>query len=319
MNQSFHPARRRAVEDSNFAGSVVEGLSRAQKSIPCRFLYDARGSALFEEITGLPEYYPTRCELEILEARAEEISARHDSATTLVEFGSGYCRKTELLIERLGGLSLYAPMDISEDALMQAQRRLEKKFPHLRVTPVIGDFTQEIVLPEEAVLAPKLGFFPGSTIGNFTPCEAVGLLGAMRRSLSPEGAMIIGVDLKKDPGVMLRAYDDASGVTAAFNLNLLARINRELQGNFDLLGFRHEAVYNEDEGRMEMRLVSLRDQLAIAAGKCFRFIPGERIHTENSYKYEVSDFQRMAGRAGWRPGRVWKDSLNNFSLHELLA
>jgi dimethylhistidine N-methyltransferase len=318
MNRIFHPAQR-PVEDSDFAVSVLDGLSKTQKSIPCRFLYDARGSALFEEITGLREYYPTRCELEILEARAEEISGVYGAVAALVEFGSGYCRKTEILIERLRGLSLYAPMDISKDALMQAKNRLEEKFPHLRVSPIIGDFTRAIVLPEEAALARKLGFFPGSTIGNFTPTEAVGLLGAMRRSLSPEGAMIIGVDLKKDAGTLLRAYDDASGVTAAFNLNILARINRELQGSLDLLSFRHEAIYNEDEGRMEMRLVSLKDQVAVVAGQCFRFVPGERIHTENSYKYGVLEFQRMAVRAGWRPGRVWKDSRGNFSLHELLA
>jgi dimethylhistidine N-methyltransferase len=319
MIGSAQPAPRREEEVSDFAASVVRGLSKERKSIPCRFLYDARGSELFEEITALPEYYPTRCEFEILTDRAEEISSGRDSVAALVEFGSGSCRKTEILIERLRALSLYIPIDISSDALRQAKTRLESRFPQLRVSPVVADFTRPAFFSEEISRAIKLGFFPGSTIGNFTPAQAAALLTMMRRSLSPQGALIIGVDLKKDSKLLTRAYDDAQGVTAAFNLNLLARINRELGGSFDLRGFRHEAVYDGAKGCIEMRLVSLKDQTAMAAGRRFHFVEGERIHTESSYKYTIPEFRRVAGLAGWKAGRVWKDMAGCFSLHELVA
>jgi dimethylhistidine N-methyltransferase len=319
MNGSAQPLRRQDEGISDFAASVVEGLSRERKSIPCRFLYDARGSELFEEITRLPEYYPTRCELEILTASAQEMCSAHDGVATLVEFGSGSCRKTEILIAHLPALSFYVPIDISEDALRQAKERLERNFPRLRVCPIVGDFTRPALLAEEISHAPRLGFFPGSTIGNFAPAQAAALLGEMKRSLAPRGALIIGVDLKKDPRRLTQAYDDARGVTAAFNLNLLARINRELGGSFDLASFRHEAIYDCAKGCIEMRLVSAKEQVASAAGRRFRFAAGERIHTESSYKYTIPEFHRVAGLAGWKAGRVWRDAAGCFSLHELIA
>lgn len=309
----------RAQEDDDFAISVLDGLSKRRKSLPCRFFYDTAGSALFEEITQQPEYYPTRTEIAILKTNAlQMLDAELDDAV-LVEFGSGSSRKTEILLESLPRLRVYVPIDVSDCALTEAQRRLLRRFPKLVVRPLLEDFSGSISLPSDLVNRPKIGFFPGSTIGNFTRAEATQLLSTMRIALSPDGRLIIGVDLKKDVRQLLRAYDDAKGVTAAFNLNLLVRINRELAGTFDLHAFRHEAIYEPFEGRIEMRLVSVKDQNASAAGEQFRFHAGETIHTENSYKYTVEEFQRVARLAGWTPRRVWTDERSLFSVHELIA
>lgn len=305
--------------DHEFAASVIEGLSKPRKSLPCRFFYDARGSELFEEITRLPEYYPTRTEIAILDTHAAEILSRVDDGAILVEFGSGSSRKTEILLAGLPRLRAYAPIDVSESALAEAKRRLIKRFPALAVRPIAGDFSRLLALPPDLAQPRKLGFFPGSTIGNFSPLAAITLLGAMRRLLSPEGKLIVGVDLKKDARKLIRAYNDAAGVTAAFNLNLLARINRELEGSFHLDGFRHEAIYDPREGRVEMRIVSMRNQAVRIRGLWFRFSAGETIHTENSYKYSIGQFQDISGAAGWLPGRVWTDKENLFSVHELIS
>ena len=305
--------------DREFAASVIEGLSKPRKSLPCRFFYDARGSELFEEITRLPEYYPTRTEIAILDAHAAEIASRVDDGAVLVEFGSGSSRKTEILLERLPRLRAYVPIDVSESALEEAKRRLIKRFPALAVRPVAGDFSRPLALPPDLAKARKLGFFPGSTIGNFSPFAARTLLGTMRRLLAPDGCLIVGVDLKKDARKLIRAYNDAAGVTAAFNLNLLTRINRELEGSFDLDGFRHEAIYDPREGRVEMHIVSIRNQAVRIRGLWFRFSAGETIHTENSYKYSIPQFQDIACSAGWLPGRVWTDGGNFFSVHELIS
>jgi dimethylhistidine N-methyltransferase len=306
-------------EASDFEAAVIKGLSRPRKSLPCRFFYDARGSELFEDITKLPEYYPTRTEIAILEAHAAEMTKTVFERAVLVEFGSGSSRKTEILLKNLRDLASYVPIDVSQSALCDAKRRLVERFPALIVRPIVGDFARPVTLPEDLIEAPKLGFFPGSTIGNFSPAATGRLLGTMRDMLSPEGRLIIGVDLKKDARALVRAYDDAEGVTAAFNLNLLARINRELEGSFDLDGFRHEAIYDPREGRIEMHIVSLKRQTASARGRGFRFEPGETIHTENSYKYSIGQFQNIARAAGWAPGRVWLDDGNLFSVHELIA
>ena len=210
-----------AGPDREFAASVIEGLSKPRKSLPCRFFYDARGSELFEEITRLPEYYPTRTEIAILDAHAAEIASRVDDGAVLVEFGSGSSRKTEILLSCLPRLRAYVPIDVSESALEEAKRRLIKRFPALAVRPIAGDFSRLLALPPDLAKARKLGFFPGSTIGNFSPFAARTLLGAMRRLLAPDGWLIVGVDLKKDARKLVRAYNDAAGVTAAFNLNLL--------------------------------------------------------------------------------------------------
>jgi dimethylhistidine N-methyltransferase len=309
------------IADPNreFAASVIEGLSKPRKSLSCRFFYDARGSELFEEITRLPEYYPTRTEIAILDAHAAEIASRVADGAVLVEFGSGSSRKTEILLGCLPRLGAYVPIDVSESALEEAKRRLIKRFPALAVRPIAGDFSRLLALPPDLAKARKLGFFPGSTIGNFSPSAARALLGALRPLLAPDGWLIVGVDLKKDARQLVRAYNDAAGVTAAFNLNLLTRINRELEGSFDLDGFRHEAIYNPREGRIEMHIVSIRNQAARIRGLWFRFSAGETIHTEKSFKYSIGQFQDIACSAGWLPGRVWTDSGNLFSLHELIS
>jgi dimethylhistidine N-methyltransferase len=320
MMTGQHTALRAAVpHDLEFAASVIEGLSQPQKHLSCRFFYDRRGSSLFEEITRLPEYYLTRAETAILAGNAAAIASGVPDGAALVEFGSGSSSKTEILLAALPELSAYVPIDVSRAALEGARQRLKLRFPGLAVRPVLADFSADAaVLPPDLAEAHKLGFFPGSTIGNFAPGAAIELLRHMGRILAPQGRLIAGADLQKDPGVLLRAYDDPAGVTAAFNLNLLERINRELEGTFDPGGFRHAALYNPREGRIEMHLVSQRPQSARVCGRWFHFRAGESIHTENSYKYTVPQFQELARMAGWRPGRVWRDSENLFSVHELM-
>ncbi len=308
-----------AQQDDDFAESVVDGLSRPARRLPCRFFYDAAGSALFEEITRQPEYYLTRAEIEILDAHAAEIVEDEGDDPVLVEFGSGSSLKTEILLRESRRLYAYAPIDISSSALVDAERRLRTRFPRLAIRPLLADFAHRINLPPELAARPKLGFFPGSTIGNFSPREAARLLRAMRETLIPGARLIVGVDLTKDPRRLIPAYDDAKGVTAAFNLNLLARINRELDGDFDLRRFRHEAIFNAIGGRVEMRLVSLVNQRVRVADRYFTFRVGEAIHTENAYKYSIDAFRCIAREARWRCLRVWTDAEKTFSVHELGA
>jgi dimethylhistidine N-methyltransferase len=312
-------SERFALVDGEFVSAVLDGLSRPQKTLPCRFFYDARGSELFEEITLLPEYYPTRTEAAILKAHAAEMAESVTAGSVLVELGSGSSLKTELLLQHLPPSCVYVPIDVSPAALDGATRRLAARFPGLDVRPIIGDFSRPATFPSDLADRPKTGFFPGSTIGNFTPIEAGRLLAVLRNTLSPGGRLIIGADLKKEVRMLVAAYNDNAGVTAAFNLNLLVRINRELDGSFDLDGFRHEAIYNPRDGRIEMHLVSCRDQEVTVCGRCFRFRAGETIHTENSYKYTVGQFQDLARSSGWMPVRVWRDEASLFSVHELAA
>lgn len=311
------PDQRDDIEDE-FALSVVEGLSKARKVLPCRYFYDARGSALFEEITRLPEYYPTRTEAKILKKHADEMVDGIGKGELLVEFGSGSSLKTEILLDRIGDSVAYVPIDVSETALEEAKGRLAKRYPKLDVRPIVGDFSRTVPLPADLVTRSKTGFFPGSTIGNLAPAEAEGLLANFGRVLGKEGRLIIGVDLKKDPRVLVDAYNDAAGVTAAFNLNLLDRINRELGGNFDSRQFRHEAIYDPRKGRIEMHLISNRNQMVDICDRTFHFKSGESIHTENSYKYTIEQFRDLARASGWRPQRVWTDTAQKFSVHELV-
>ncbi len=303
--------------ESDFALCAIDGLSKPHKSLPCRFFYDARGSELFEEITRLPEYYPTRVEIALLEAHVGEIATDVGECGALVEFGSGSSRKTEILIARLPRLSVYAPIDVSKTALEGARRRFRALFPTLETRPILGDFTHGVVLPQDIAQMPQLGFFPGSTIGNFAPPEAVAVLRAMRDTLSPGAALVVGVDLKKEARVLVEAYNNSAGVTAAFNLNLLVRANRELGADFDVCAFRHEAIYDPLEGRIEMHLVSLKEQTIGLLGERFHFRAGERIHTENSYKFSVEQFSRLARAAGWRVDRFWTDGRGWFCVFEL--
>jgi dimethylhistidine N-methyltransferase len=303
----------------DIAGDVLAGLANAQKSLPSYLFYDARGSRLFEDITRLPEYYPTRTEAAILEAAAPAIGAEAPSGCVLVEFGSGSSRKTEILLGALPSLAAYAPLDVSQSALDDAVTRLALRFPDLRVIPTVGDFVTPLALPARLARRPRLGFFPGSTIGNFAPAHARDLLAHMALTLGASGRLIIGVDLRKDLSILLPAYNDSAGVTAAFNINVLARINRETGADFNLDQFLHSAIFNAAEGRIEMHLVSTAAQRVTLLGRSFDFLAGETIHTENSYKYSIPQFRDLARRAGWEPRRVWTDPDQMFSVHELIA
>ena len=312
-------SERFAVDEEEFLRSVVEGLSRPRKTLPCRFFYDARGSELFEEITRLVEYYPTRTEATILAANAAAMAEGVPSGGVLVEFGSGSSLKTEILLKELPQLGAYVSIDVSPSALKSAKARLTARFPGLDVRPIIGDFSASVALPADLAQRHKTGFFPGSTIGNLTPAEAQRLLRVFRAMLAPGGRLLVGVDLKKDPRRLVLAYNDAAGVTAAFNLNLLARINREIGPAFDLDAFQHAAIYNPRDGRIEMHLVSKKDQDVILRGCRYHFKAGETIHTENSYKYSLPQFQDLARSADWLPKRVWTDADKLFSVHELIS
>lgn len=301
----------------DFAAAVIEGLSKTRKTLPCQFLYDARGSALFEQITELPEYYPTRTEIGILREQAAEITACIPDDAVLVEFGSGSSVKTELLLQHLPPTVAYVPIDVSPSALSEAKQRLEGRFPKLNIYPITGSFAEPVLLPAHLHQRPRVGFFPGSTIGNWTAEDAVSLLVLFRTVLRERGRLIVGVDLKKDARTLVRAYNDSAGITAAFNLNILARINRELGSAIDMSNFRHEAIYDPLRGRIEMHLVSVVEQTIHICSRKFHFRAGDSIHTENSYKYTVAEFQDLAREAGWSNSRVWTDGGAQFSIHEL--
>ncbi|HUA55071.1 MAG TPA: L-histidine N(alpha)-methyltransferase [Candidatus Sulfotelmatobacter sp.] len=304
-----------------FRAAVLDGLAQSAKRLPCKFFYDAEGSRLFDAICELPEYYPTRTECRILEARAGELAALLGRKVRLIEFGSGAGYKIRLLLRALAEPAAYVPVDISRGQLLTAATSLAREFAALHIAPVCADYTQPFSLPgstAKGALA-TAGFFPGSTIGNFTPDQAWHFLAQSRRLLGSRAWMIVGVDLHKDAAVLDAAYNDAAGVTAAFNLNLLRRINRELDGTFDLAAFRHRAFYNEPERRIEMHLVSLRAQTVAVGGELFAFAEGETIHTEDSYKYAIADFQSVATRAGFEPVVAWTDPDELFSIHVLRA
>jgi L-histidine N-alpha-methyltransferase len=307
---------RREAETAEFAQAVLMGLARRPRSIPSRFLYDAVGSALFEEITKLKEYYPTRVETKLLQDRGAEIARLVGDADILVEFGSGSSRKTSLLIGALEDLHTYIPIDVSESFLAEAAKWLATQHDGLRIKPVIADFTTTRALAG-APRGQKLGFFSGSTIGNLTHDEAKVFLANAAQLLGEGSAFLIGVDLKKSLDILIPAYDDDEGVTASFSLNMLARINRELDGDFDILRFAHRALYNAREGRVEIYLESLTDQTVRVLGRRFAFAEGERIHTENSHKYTLPEFQSLASAAGWRAIEAWTDDDDLFSLHLL--
>lgn len=308
-----------APEAESFRDCVLEGLSRREKSIPCRFLYDERGSSLFEAICELPEYYPTRTETAVLAQAAPEIARLMGPRCELVEFGSGSSRKVRLLLAALVDPAAYVAIDISREALRHAADELAAEFARVPVVAVCADYMRPLDLPElpAAGEGRRLGFFPGSTIGNLDQTAAIAFLADCRRVIGSDGAMLIGVDLKKDEERLRAAYNDSQGITAAFNLNLLARINRELGGDFNLDRFVHDASYNAQLGRIEIYIRSEADQIVTVAGKRFRLARGERIHTENSWKYSVRDFHQLAARAGYRAARYWTDEEALFSVHLL--
>jgi dimethylhistidine N-methyltransferase len=306
------------LADSRFADDVLEGLSRPRKSLPPKYFYDAAGSRLFERICRLREYYPTRTELAITRSHLRELARFAGKGCALLEYGTGEGIKTRLVIAALRP-SLYMPVDISADALRRAVPRLERAFPGLRIVPVRGDFSRPLDIPPLGDRARRVVYFPGSTIGNLTPDEAHGFLNMTRTQVGARGAMLVGVDLKKDANILHAAYNDAKGVTAAFNLNILARINRELGGDFDLRRFVHYAFYEPSAGRIEMHLVSTASQAVTIRGHRFAFERGESIHTENSYKYSTPEFAALAARAGFRAAKVWTDRRGWFSVNGLVA
>jgi L-histidine N-alpha-methyltransferase len=307
-----------APTEENFREAVLGGLAREPRALPCKLFYDAHGSALFEAICRVPEYYLTRTEIAILERYAGDIAARIGPHARLIELGSGASIKVRILLQALENPVAYVPVDISRDHLRDAAALLAADFPELAVVAVCADYTRSFNLPPLPGPAGKrVGFFPGSTIGNFEPEGVVAFLEHCGRLLGPGGEMIVGADLKKDPAILNAAYNDAAGTNAAFNLNLLGRINRELGGDIDLDRFAHVATYNEVAGRVELYVRSLADQVIGAAGQRFRLSAGELIHTENSYKYSIPHFHELAARAGFRPIETWTDPANLFSVHYL--
>jgi dimethylhistidine N-methyltransferase len=311
-------AHRFDEQTSVFAGDVIDDLSQHPKRLSPKYFYDAAGSELFEQITLLPEYYPTRTELSILRDRGSAIADIIPSGAALVEFGAGATTKVRLLLDQCA-FGAYVPVDISGDFLKAQADALRKDFPDLDVYPVAADFTAPFVLPDLVKAMPKVGFFPGSTLGNFEPHEACAFLRSARDILGQGAQMVIGVDLEKDERVLYDAYNDKAGVTARFNLNVLHRINRELGGNFDLSAFTHRAIYNRDRHRIEMHLISRRTQTVRVLGRSFSFRAGESIHTESSYKYSLERFVALARGSGWTPRESWTDAASMFSVHALVA
>lgn len=316
--RNISPVRQAVAAEDDFLACVLSGLRRQPKTIPPKFFYDACGSQLFDLICSTPEYYLTRTETAILEKFGSEMAEQIGSSCVLVEFGSGSATKTPLLLRHLADDAAYVPIDICEPHLMQSSQRLNMMFPDLHIHPLCADYTQ---LPQM-----KLGgyagqrrviFFPGSSIGNCTPDEAVQLLKQAAQMAGANGALLIGVDCKKFPAILNAAYNDDSGHTAAFNLNLLHRMRRELGAQLDPDNFAHYAYYNASQGRMEMHLVSRKNQVIELDGEAFHFRDGETIHTENSYKYTTQEFHLLARRAGWHPNKLWTDRNGLFNVYYL--
>jgi dimethylhistidine N-methyltransferase len=312
---SFHDAN---PEPDRFHDDVIAGLSRPRKSLPPKYFYDAQGCALFEAICGLPEYYLTRAEIDLMRAHVEDMAGHMGPGCVLIEFGSGSARKTRMLIAASDPVA-YLPVDIARAELNATAAAIAHEFPRLRVIAVCADYTRPFALPQLDGLGARrrVVYFPGSTIGNLTPTEAAAFLAGARQLVGAGGGLLVGVDLKKDPARLDAAYNDPRGVTAAFNLNLLARINRELGADFDLSAFRHRAFYDEAVGRIEMHLVSVKAQTVTIGGRAFTFREGETIHTENSYKYAVREFQELARSTGLAPLQCWMDPGELFGVHYL--
>ncbi len=300
--------------ENNFLDDVLSGLLKTPRIIPPKYFYDQSGSRLFDLITETEEYYPTRTEIQILKSNADEIAERIGSGGLLIEPGGGSCEKVRILLAGLQPRA-YIPMDISKDHLRQAAEKMATEFPELEVHAACTDFTRKLQLPDSTPGGIRIAFFPGSSIGNFDPVDAVGFLTSIAEMVGRGGYLLIGVDLKKDSDILDRAYNDTAGVTAQFNLNLLSRINRELSADFDLSVWEHQAYYSTAHGRIEMHLKSTLSQIVCIGDHEFYFDQNETIHTENSYKYSVQEFQDLAIKAGFVPEQVWKDDEDYFSVH----
>jgi len=306
----YHP------DESRFREEVIQGLHRTPKAIPPKFFYDARGSRLFDAITRLPEYYPTRTEIGILQQSGSEIGRLAGAGCTLIELGSGSSTKVRLLLDALRP-DIYVPVDISRQHLKVSAQKLADAHPQIDVHAVCADYTQPLHLPEHLPEERRIVFFPGSSIGNFEPDAALVLLKKVARLAGKGGALLIGVDLVKHPDILNAAYNDSSGITECFNLNLLHRINHELDADFNPAQFRHRAFYNQEDCRVEMHLASRQAQSVRINGDCFDFDRNESIHTENSYKYRIDSFGTMAHEAGFLTQRIWTDVEHLFSIHYL--
>ena len=303
----------RSEGESAFLRSVLEGLSATPKRLASKYLYDAEGSRLFDAICELPEYYPTRTEIALLKRMAPELADRIEADSVLVEFGAGSETKAEILLKAASSIGTYVPIDISANHLQALAARMAAKHRRLRIMPVAGDFTKRLELPKPLRGRPMIGFFPGSTIGNFEPVEAVKLLAACREILGANNRLLIGVDLVKEVETLLAAYNDSKGVTAAFNKNILGHINRKFDSDLDLSGFFHRALWNAHKSRIEMHLVADRDQTFTIAGQRFTVREGETIHTENSHKYTVEGITALAAQAGWTVEKVWQSTEPSFA------
>jgi dimethylhistidine N-methyltransferase len=309
---------QRIVPDDEL-DELIDGLRQPEKTISPKYFYDERGSQLFDDITRLPEYYPTETELGIMSDNIGEIASLVGKQASLIEFGSGSSLKTRVLLEHLDDLAAYVPVDISEDHLLESSRQIREEFPDLDVLPVVADFTQPFQLPTPKVMPVRnIIYFPGSTIGNFTNDAARELLQVMYEEAGAGGALLIGVDLQKDPAIIERAYNDSAGVTAEFNRNMLRHLNREFGADFDLDAFAHSAKYNEREGRIEIRLVSEQDQEFSVGRESFSIGKDEAILTEYSHKYTLEGFAAMGEAAGFRVERVWMDAGRLFSVQYLV-
>jgi dimethylhistidine N-methyltransferase len=303
------------VASQQFCQEVVEGLSGASKSLPCKYFYDQRGSHLFDQICELEEYYLTRTELAIMRRFADEIGQQIGPGAMLVEYGSGSSTKTRILLDHLPDIVAYAPVDISEEHLFRTARQLATDYPHIEVLPVSADFTKEFELPNSVRKTTHSAvYFPGSTIGNFEPNHALQLLQRIAPLCGTGGGLLIGIDLQKDLSVIEAAYNDSRGVTDEFNLNILHHINRELTADFDVKQFRHLAFYNSEQGRVEIYIVSTRDQDVTVGGRTFHFSAEERIHTEYSHKYTIAGFAELAAQAGLTLRKSWTDERNFFAV-----
>lgn len=315
--KNVQPLHDFSPRSSDVLEEVLRGLYQEKKELPPKLLYDKKGSDIFDEICDLPEYYPTRSEKEILTRNAFEMSALIGPDALIIEPGAGVGEKIRLLLPYFESPAGYVPVEISKETLIDMSAEIASIFPEIKLYPVCADFTQSFNLDDIHVeeASKKVIFFPGSTIGNFTPSEAGSFLERMGEVVGEGGGLLIGVDMKKDSEILNKAYDDAQGVTAAFNLNLLQRLNSEIRTDFDAQAFRHRAYYNQDLGRVEMHLESLRDQTVRIDGKKVFFKAGETIHTESSYKYEVEEFIDLAKRAGWSSVKNWQDEGNLFSVY----
>lgn len=309
------PVLDQAPATESFREAVLSGLRKAQKQIPSKFLYDARGSKLFDQICELEEYYPTRTEIGIMKQNAEAMAEAIGPWVRLVEYGSGSSLKTRILLDHLDDLASYVPVDISKEHLVESANELAEDYPSIPIQPVCADYTTAFELPEPPSPAGRtVGYYPGSTIGNFRRDEAQAFLGRIADTVGPDGGLLIGIDLKKDVDVLEAAYDDSEGVTAAFNKNLLRRMNRKLNATFDLDTFEHHVFWNEERGCIEGHLRSTKRQTVTVAGERFTFEEGETIHTEDAHKYTLDGFAALAAEAGFQVDRVWTDERSYFSV-----